>query len=67
MLLLPVLVTVPVKVLLLMVSVTVSPVAKVPVTLPVTGKVPCPDLDIGNVKRWRPKTIQDWIDSQKKG
>lgn len=32
-----------------------------------SGKVPCPDLDIGNVKRWRPKTIQDWIDSQKKG
>lgn len=30
-----------------------------------SGKIPRPDLDIGNVKRWRPTTIEEWIDSQK--
>lgn len=30
-----------------------------------SGKIPRPDIDIGNVKRWRPRTIEEWIDSQK--
>lgn len=27
------------------------------------GTLPRPDVDIGNIKRWKPKTIEDWIDS----
>jgi hypothetical protein len=28
------------------------------------GRLPCPDLRLGRLPRWRVRTIRDWIDEQ---